>query len=129
LDAQARVCLDVAALMEQRELDQRAFYFGQNIHDHLAAIAHNLTGAQPPFPEQCVFRARLSAESIGELSKLAQDEARRALAVVERRAVELEARDSGDPEARGRINFGMYFYASAARPPAGTAHASDEPNA
>ena len=128
LDDEDRVCLNLDAFMAHKDLDQKAFTFGQNIHDHLAAIAHNLTDTEHPFPEQCVFYSGLSTESIAELSQLAREEAMRALQVVERRALELKARDAGNAEARGRMNFGMYFYSAAGRP-AARAGASASPGA
>jgi hypothetical protein len=127
LDDEDRVCLNLDAFMAHKDLDQKAFYFGQNIHDHLAAIAHNLTDTEHPFPEQCVFHTGLSTESIAELSQLARGEAARALQLVERRALELKARDAGNLEARGRVNFGMYFYSATGRP-AAPAEASASPS-
>ena len=85
--------------------------------------------AQPPLPEQCVFQVGLSADAIAELAQVARDEAARALAAVQRRALELAARDAGTSEPRGRINFGMYFYGSPGRPAASTAPTADKPDA
>jgi hypothetical protein len=40
----------------------------------------------------------------------------KALQSVNRRALELKARDAGNPEARSRMNFGLYFFSTAGRP-------------
>jgi len=115
VDAEDRVHLNLDMFMANKDLDEKAFYFGQNIHDHLAAIAHNLTGEQPPFLERCVFYGRLTEESIAELTELAREEGMRALQAVNRRALELKEQDTGNPEARTRMNFGVYFYSSSGR--------------
>ncbi len=115
IDAQDRVHLNLDMLAAARDLDRRAFLLGQNIHDHVAAIADDLTGEQPAFLEQGVSHSRLTHASVAELAELARQETLRALQVVNRRAQELEARDAGNPEARARINLGVYFYAGRGR--------------
>lgn len=115
IDEQDRVCLNLEMLGRARDLDQRAFYLGQNIHDHVAAIADDLTGEQPAFLERCVAHSRLSEESVAELAELARQESLHTLQVVHRRALELEARDAGNPKARARINLGVYFYTAEGR--------------
>ncbi len=115
LDDQDRVHLNLQMLATARDLDQRAFHLGQNIHDHVAAIANDLTGEQPAFLERCVSHSRLTEESVAELAELARQESLRALQVFHRRALELEARDADNPEARARINLGVYFYSAEGR--------------
>ena len=133
LDEEDRVCLNVDAFMAQKDLDEKAFYFAQNIYDHLSAIAHNLTGTQPPFLERCVFYGGLTPESIAELTDLARKEGMKALQSVNRRALELKAGDAGNPAARSRMNFGLYFFSTAVRPSPEVEPASpsdhEEPNA
>jgi Family of unknown function (DUF6502) len=110
LDDENRVCLNVDAFIAQRSLDEKAFFLGHNLHDHLAAAAHNVAGGQPPFLERCVYYGRLTPESIRELESLAQEHAMRALQEVNRRAMVLQARDAGRADAQQRMTFGVYFY-------------------
>jgi hypothetical protein len=112
LDDEGLVRLNLDVLMARKGIDEKAFYFGQNVHDHLAAIAHNLTSAERPFLERCVFYGKLTPESVAELAELAREEGMRALQAVNRRALELKARDAGRPQARYRMNFGLYFFDS-----------------
>lgn len=115
VDEQDRVHLNLAMLATARDLDARAFVLGQNIHDHVAAIVHDLTGERPAFLEHRVSHSRLTEASVAELAELARQESLRALQAVHGRALELEARDAGNPEARARINLGVYFYAAERR--------------
>jgi hypothetical protein len=115
IDEEDRVHLNLEMLATAHDLDRRAFYLGQNIHDHVAAIAEDLTGGQPAFLEHGVSHSRLTEESVAELAELARQESLRALQAVHRRALELEVRDAGNPAARARINLGVYFYAAEGR--------------
>jgi hypothetical protein len=45
--------------------------------------------------------------------------------VLNRRAIELKARDAGEADARYRINFGLYFYSAASRGTDGGAPVAD----
>ncbi len=125
LDSEDRVCLNLDVFMANKTLDEKAFYFAQNVHDHIAAIAHNLTGEQPPFLERCVHYGRLTEDSVAELARLAREAGMQALQVVNRRAMQLQARDSGKPGAVQRMNLGLYFYSGSARGD-GEAERSDE---
>ncbi len=115
LDSENRVCLNLDVFMANKTLDEKAFYFAQNAHDHIAAIAHNLTGQQPPFLERCVLYGRLTEDSVAELEKLAHEAGMQALQIVNRRAMQLQARDAGKPGAVQRMNFGLYFYSALTR--------------
>lgn len=112
LDAQDRVCLDTDAFVPQQGFDEKAFYFGQNIHDHLAAICHNLSGdaGRKPMLERCVFYTGLTPYSVTELARYAESAGMRAIQAVNRRALELEKRDFGAAAATERMNFGVYFF-------------------
>ncbi len=112
LDDDDRVHLSQEAFAQPQDLEEKVFYFGQNIHDHLAATAHNLAGATPPFLERCVFYDKLSAESAKELAAYSRTVGMRALHAVNRRAAELQKRDGHTADAVYRTNFGVYQYSA-----------------
>ena len=85
------------------------------MHDHIAAVTHNLTGGRPPFLERCVYYGKLTEASIAELTRLAREAGMQALQSVNRRAMELQERDSGQPDAELRMNFGLYFFSASTR--------------
>lgn len=109
LDEEDRVHL-LADAFVQPGIEEKVYYFGQNIHDHLAATAHNLTGSAPPFLERCVFYDRLSAASVSELAEYSRSAGMKALHAFNKRAAELQQRDQGQPDAVHRINFGIYNF-------------------
>lgn len=110
LDAHDRVCLNVAAFVPEKGYAEKAHYFGRHIHDHIAAGAHNLAGEQPPFLERGVYYDGLTAESTATLAELARELGMQALQGVNRKALELQLRDRGNPDAVERMNFGVYFF-------------------
>jgi hypothetical protein len=110
LDAEDRVHLHPEAFVQPQGLEEKVFYFGQNIRDHLAATVHNVRGGEPPFLERCVFYDKMSAGSASELSAYARTVGMRALQSVNKRAAELQKRDQGRPDAAYRTNFGVYYF-------------------
>jgi hypothetical protein len=110
LDDRDNVHLVADAFVSPQGFDEKAYYFGQNIHDHLAATVHNLSGAMPPYLERCVYYGGLTAESVKEYERLARTVGMRALHTVNRHAIELQKRDAGKSDAVHRTNFGIYNF-------------------
>ena len=110
LDEEDRVHLSIDAFAHPQDIEEKHFYFGQNIHDHLAATAYNLTGGQPPFLERCVFYDKLSEESCKELAEHSRTLGMIVIRAINRRAAELQLRDQGRKDAVHRANFGVYYF-------------------
>jgi hypothetical protein len=110
IDEEGRVCLNTEPMIKKSDFDEKAYYIGQNLHDHLSAASHNLNGQQPPLLESSIHSNKLTAESIAELDALAKKLGMQMLDEVNKRAIELEARDADKPEAQQRMNFGVYFF-------------------
>jgi hypothetical protein len=111
IDAQDRVCLNVAAFIPENGFTEKLFFFGQNLHDHMAAAVHNLSGPGQPFIERSVYYDELSPASIRELADLSAELGMQALQTINRRAMELERGDAENKRpADLRMNFGIYFY-------------------
>jgi hypothetical protein len=110
LDAEDRVCLNAEAFVPSRGFDEKAFYFGRGVHDHIAACAHNLSDVRPPLFDRSAHYGGLTGESVAELSKLAARVGTEALQAINRRALELQKRDEGKGTARRRIDMGIFFY-------------------
>jgi hypothetical protein len=110
LDGSDRVVLDRAAFIPSRGFDEKAFYFGRNLRDHVAAGAHNLLGVDPPFVDRSVYYDGLSSDSVQELKQLSEEKGMEALQAVNRRAMELQERDRGSDDAVRHLNFGVYVF-------------------
>ena len=110
IDDQRRVCLNVSAFVPAEGFDEKAFYFGHNLHDHAAATAHNLMGGKPAFLERSVHYAELSEESVQLLARQSEDLGMKALLAVNKSALAAETHDKDLSVPRRRMTFGIYFY-------------------
>jgi hypothetical protein len=111
------VKLNRAAFVPASGFEEKAFYLGQNLHDHAAAIAHNVVSDQAPMLERCVHYDGVEGETIAELAKAAEVWGMKALRAVNAKVLE---GDGPHDSALGkwRMNFGMYFYAEPIDPSA-----------
>jgi len=116
LDDRDRVQLRSEAFVASEGFEEKAFYFGHNLHDHLAAAVHNVMGGQPAFLERSVHYDALSMESIEQLRGMAREAGMDVLKALNREAMRLEKRDSVGGAAAQRFTFGIYFYAEPAAP-------------
>lgn len=110
LDDQDCVNLKTKAFVPQKGSEEKAFYFGQNLRDHIAVSVGNMIGDQAPQLERSVYYHRLTPASIETLRKLATDLGMRSVQEVNRLAAQLDRLDGGRAEANQRMNFGLYFY-------------------
>lgn len=113
LDSDDKVHLCADAFVQPQDMEEKIYYFGQNIHDHLAATVHNLAENDAPFLERCVFYDKLSADSVKELANYSRQIGMKALNTVNKRAAELQKRDQGRQDAVYRTNFGVYNFSEA----------------
>ena len=103
-----KLCTD--AFIPQKGLDEKSFFLGQNISDHLNAASNNLLTDSPPFLERCVYYDDLSEEAVTELQTLAQKHAMELLVKLNERASQLKKQDTDKDGAKHRINIGVYLY-------------------
>ena len=112
IDDANRVCLNTEAFVPSEGFDEKAYYFGHNLHDHAAAAASNLLGGQAPFLERSVQYDALSEASITLLAGQSRDAGMKALLAINKNALALEKADAATPTPRHRMTFGVYFYAA-----------------
>lgn len=109
------VVLNTGAFTPERGFDEKVFFFGKNLQDHVAAGADNLRGHESPHFDRSVYYDQLSPDSIGELKDLAGKLGMQALTRLNRRALALQKADSARKGSRYRINFGIFNYATSNR--------------
>ena len=110
LDSRDRVCLNQGAFVPARGLEEKAYYYGKNLHDHAAAAARNLKGQADPLLERSVHYTEVSERSARDLERLARKAGMRALEQVNRAAFERKQRDRRAGASGHRVHFGVYFY-------------------
>ena len=92
-------------------LDEKLFYLGKNVHDHLDACVHNLTQPNDPsLLERSVYYDHLSKDSTLILSAYARQLSSQVMQALSQKAMELQEKDQQDANARFRVTYGQYFY-------------------
>lgn len=110
IDNLDRVILVTDAFAPSHGLDEKLFYLGKNVQDHLDACAHNLTHPDaPPLLERSVYYDRLSKDSTLILSAYARQLSSQVMQAFSQKAMELQERDHLDANARYRVAYGQYF--------------------
>jgi len=104
---QVNLCSD--AFVPQSGLDEKAYFLGKNIHDHLAVIVHNLA-EENAMLERCVYYDGLSTQAVDELHIQATTETMKALKNINQLALRLQSENQSSINKSYRFNFGAYFY-------------------
>ena len=119
--------LNTQGFIPTKGLEEKAYYLGMNIADHLNAAAQNLQAEKPPYLERCVYYDGLCEASIQELNQEAEKQGMALLQALNKKAITLKAHDKKhfdqlnqhdinqpDPppvsDQPHRMNFGLYFY-------------------
>lgn len=116
LDDQDCVHLEAQAFVPQKGFEEKAAYFGHNLHDHACAAVHNLSGEGLPFFERSVHYDALTLASVDMLREAVAKDGMQTLLAFSRLAAELENTDVPGHEQRQRITVGLYFYTEATDP-------------
>jgi len=111
VDSLDRVILVTDAFVPSHGLDEKLFYLGKNVHDHLDTCAHNLTRSDaPPLLERSVYYDHLSKDSTMILSIYARQLSSQTMQAFSQKAMELQEHDHQDANARYRVSYGQYFH-------------------
>jgi len=114
------------AFVPAKGADELAYFFGRNVHDHIAAAAHNLMGVDPTFLERSVYYNNLSPDSVRRLEELAREQGMNLLRELNARALEMQRHDSPQPGPKVRFNFGVYFFSDDSQSSEGDEGSEDE---
>ena len=104
------VVLQETAFTAEPGAQERYFFFGRNLADHVAAGLQNLAGVAEPTIDQAVFYGGLTAGSVGQLKGLSRTLGEEAIQRLNSEAYKLKQLDRGQEGANYRMTFGAYFY-------------------
>lgn len=107
-DGDDRIALVEQAFVPKSGSDQQLYYFGRNLHDHIAAAVANVEAETPRFLERSVHYDGLTREVAEMLGRRSRDIAMDALTTANREAHAAAGEDNAGP---WRWNFGVYVYA------------------
>ena len=106
--------LNVAAFIPRPGHQEQLFYFGRNLHDHIAAASANISAVgKAPFMDRSVHYDSLPLTVAATLEATGREAATRLLVDINRRALALiessESRSQAGKLTR-RLNLGVYLY-------------------
>jgi hypothetical protein len=101
------IVLAEAGYMPRGEDDQKWYYLGRNLHDHVAAAAANVSSTAPRFLERAVHYDGLSPKLAKRLEARSRELAMDALTTANKEANRALVKDKGGD---ARWNFGIYIY-------------------
>ncbi|MDJ0833956.1 MAG: DUF6502 family protein [Gammaproteobacteria bacterium] len=104
------IVLNQTAFVPSDDFNRLCDYFGTHIHDHLAAISHNLSHDAEPMFERSVYYGRLTPQSIASLKQQAETQGDELLQQLNMTANKLYRQDKDNPEATQRFRMGCYWY-------------------
>jgi hypothetical protein len=107
IDEEGRVILAEAAFVPQAGADEQLYYFGRNLHDHIAAAVANVLEERPRFLERAVHYDGLSDSLAATLERRSREIALSALHQANREAHAAYATDAGGD---CRWIMGIYIY-------------------
>ena len=110
MTAEGAVRLRTEGFVPEQGFEEKAWYLGRNVAEHLAAAAANLDGADPPFLERAVSYGGLRDGDVSRLRSLAERLGMEALTEVNRKALAAQRRSAGKPGADRRMTLGVYFH-------------------
>jgi hypothetical protein len=114
LDDDDNVILNAEAFIPSASTEERLYYLGRALGDHMEAASRNVTGTPRPFLDRIVHYDAIPADTLDELRAAAEKAGMQALKNINRKAMEASTDGAGD--APQRITFGVYFYAEPASP-------------
>jgi hypothetical protein len=98
------------------DIEEKLFFAGKNISEHLETVTHNLTSPEQPRFDRSVYYHHLSEESVKELDALARDELLKALNRVNQKAAQLQQLDGAlEVKPLYSVHIGGYFAKNCSR--------------
>ncbi len=110
IDGEGKICLNEKGYVPAEDFEEKLFFAGKNIGDHLAVVAHNLNGGQPPLFDRAVYYQGLTQDSVQQLETLSKEKMMQVLTEVNQTASQLQENDKNHPEANASMHLGAYFY-------------------
>ena len=99
-----------SAYKPDKNINELIDYFGQHIHDHMAAATSNLQPKEPTYFDRSAFQDGLSEKSLQALQKHADQCAMDMLKSVYAKASELAVKDTKEADSIHRFRMGVYCY-------------------
>lgn len=106
------VHLRTGAFIPENGWEEKLYYLGRNVSEHLESAVHNVLNEKPPFLERSVYSDGLSEKAVEELAQMAENMSMEMLRALNQKAQEFKKNSVGQTQT-SRMTLGVYFYTDA----------------
>ncbi|MEA3405609.1 MAG: DUF6502 family protein [Pseudomonadota bacterium] len=104
------VVLTEKGYVPEADFEEKLFFAGKNIGDHLAVVAHNLENQTPSMFDRAVYYQHLSEESVKTIEEASKEKMIAALTELNQLASQLQIQDKQVEDASHCMHIGAYFH-------------------
>lgn len=112
IDDNNEITLNIENYILSGSEEERLYFFGANLSDHIAVSTHNVFNEENPLFERASYADGLSSESIAKLQSIVNDRAMTLIADINKIAFKMVKKDKSKKGSKYRYKFGAYFYQS-----------------
>lgn len=115
-DHKELITLTEKGYVPEADFEEKLFFAGKNIGDHLSVVAHNLENQIPPMFDRAVYYHRLTDTSVQILEAKSKEKMMQVLSDINQLASQLQSQDEPADNAVKSMHLGAYFYQETKKP-------------
>jgi len=115
-DGKERIILTEKGYIPEADFEEKLFFAGKNIGDHLSVVAHNLANQTPAMFDRAVYYQELSADSVQVIEEASKEKMMAVLTELNQLASHLQTQDKQAEEAPHSMHIGAYFHRNHEQP-------------
>ena len=109
-DGKELIKLSEKGYIPEADFEEKLFFAGKNIGDHLSVVVHNLENQTPPMFDRAVYYHQLTPESIKMLETTSKAKMMDVLTEINQMASQLQTQDKQANNAEHCMHVGAYFH-------------------
>lgn len=110
IDDENRIHLKQDGYTASKDIEEKLFFAGKNIAEHLSTVSHNLTWLDDPRFDRALYYHHLSEQSVQDIETLAQQELLKALKKINQASAKKQQQDEKiEPRPDQSIHIGAYL--------------------
>jgi hypothetical protein len=110
MDGKESISLTEKGYIPEADFEEKLFFAGKNIGDHLSVVVHNLENQTPAMFDRAVYYYQLSEVSVKELEQLCKEKMMQVLVEINQKANQLQQQDRDKATSTHGMHVGAYYY-------------------
>ena len=115
-DHKERISLTEKGYVPEEDFEEKLFFAGKNIGDHLSVVAHNLENQLPPMFDRAVYYHQLTETSVKMIETASKEKMMATLTEINQLANQLQIQDKEADNADQSMHLGAYFHHQQSEP-------------